>query len=197
MYHTVSIVLGAVVTKEELMNYATYNEEESRFQKGSIGKVPCGRVCIHSLPGHEEEAENTFVIGFDLHTYYRYHNTGCEKCEKYTCCDTCIGQTSNGFYDVVKMQEEIIEVNLRHVCLHCYADNRFDLGMGTIEWVHNKLKCCKTCGKYPAYPEKSPEDALARDYHVEQLRKFIDKREVIKGRHIGFYYIMGGCMCCT
>lgn len=197
MYHSISIVLGAVVTKQELMNYATYSDEDGLFDKNSIGKVRCGRVMIHRLPGHGEVAENTFVIGFDLHTYYRYHNVGCEKCEKYTCCDTCIGTTNNGFYDAVKMQEEVVEANLRHICLHCYADNRTDLGMGKMEWVHNKLKCCKTCGKYPSRPEMSAEEDLARDYHVEQLRKFIDKREPIKNRHIGFYYIMEGCICCT
>ena len=157
VYSTVSIVLGAVLTKEEL--------ETLDFDEVGETLLCRKNVEIFRVPHNED----LYIIGLQMHVYY--HKTGlkCGSCPKHSLCDSCIGQTNNGYYDVRSMNDRAVEVNLRHVCLFCFSDNKADLGApkenlpvvgGRCVGPENPegIKCCNTCGHKPDFrfsPQKS------------------------------------------
>jgi predicted Zn-ribbon and HTH transcriptional regulator len=59
-----------------------------------------------------------FVIGLEVATIHRTY-TKCDGCDEFS-CDTCIGNTINGYYDVSAMQESILRAV--SVCDVCYYD---------------------------------------------------------------------------
>jgi len=66
------------------------------------------------------------VIGVELVCYARKKmsmrwgkNPNCEDCDEYDCCDRCIGETINGFYDVSKMLDSEVTIPIEEFCGHC------------------------------------------------------------------------------
>lgn len=60
---------------------------------------------IYSYPCCSELNHKGFLIGKRLCSFertYPHGNENCDKCEKYTMCDKCLGTTTNGEYDVNK-----------------------------------------------------------------------------------------------
>jgi len=166
------------------------------------------QVRIYSFPCCSKSNGNRYIIGMSLHTYYRKHGIRCVACpDKHSICDTCFGTTNNGVYDVVSMFEGPLEVDMRHVCLECFSDNRKDSNapMNDLPVVNNRVQgnpddpClipCATCGLKPDW-RFCPDTELERNYHVEQLSEMLTRDGVPKNHKIRFYYMLDDCISCT
>lgn len=135
---------AAKAQREAAASSTTAPSEAAKFRKATEPSE------ADSSKDSDEDAEQLgyYLAGIPLHTYWRRVGMHSDKCDHrhcgghgeesdadknatpdyYTLCDTCIGTTDNGVYDVGAMIERPAEVNLRHVCLRCYADDRRDLG---------------------------------------------------------------------
>jgi hypothetical protein len=205
VYTRVSIVIGVVGSSGEVLT--DDNSTDGFLEVNTLGKTTPGGddVLISSIHNHCHD-EEMFIVGIELHEYYRKHNCSCGDCEKYACCDACIGQTNNGYYNVQRMVTQPVEVNLRHLCFHCYSDNKEDLQAPRADHdFSDKNKpfskegmFCKTCGLKPD-PRFTPETIMKRDsYRYQQLKLFIaDKMPSLAEKEIKFYYLLDDCLCCT
>lgn len=215
VYHTITIVLGVAAKAKEVLTEE--NSEEGMLAISRLGRLEPADVdvLISSIHDHNSRGtEEGFIIGVALHVYYRRHNIKCRDCKEFTCCDTCIGQTNNGFYDVSGICDKPTEVNLRHICFACFADNRDDLMAPVKDKIYGKdnkeekstpqaksgrrppPKLCSTCGCKPD-DRFCPETMLQRDYRCEQLKKFLQKYPALKDKEIKLYYLLNDCLCCT
>ena len=159
VYTEVIIVLGIKLTEEEAHDLFEITEEDYPVVRTKL--LRCRKyVKIFEIPNEHEDGPRKYILGLKVHKYYHKVGFRCDKCEKYSLCDNCIGQTNNGVYDVRAMVTDSVEVNLRHVCLNCFADNKKDLGGRTedIPIVGGKfaymdkvegLERCNTCGYKP------------------------------------------------
>jgi hypothetical protein len=56
----------------------------------------------------------------------RGEKNDCKDCEEYTCCDQCLGKTTNGYYNVEKIRESLDpkDYECEYFCLFCGHDNK-------------------------------------------------------------------------
>lgn len=197
VYFILDIILGVAVTREEIETIC--DVDDSGFVEDSVlDTLLCRKdveVCQFSCCSKSNG--KLYLIGIRMHRYYR-KSTRCENCPNYCVCDTCIGQTNNGHYDVEAILDGPTEANLRHVCLHCFADNREDLGAPKEDSsaVGPQGMPCKTCGLKPD-DRFTPTKKLTRLHYHEQLKALFKKYEVTKNKEIKFYYMVDDCLSCT
>ena len=199
VYFTLEVVLGVEVSREEL-------EEITDVEEGGYVEDPevANGVIVHSFPCCSKSNGKKYILGTSLHKYYR-KITRCDKCSEYSVCDTCIGQTNNGHYDVRAIYSGPAEANIRHICLHCFHDNGRDLGapkedlpivdnqcIGTQDPVG--IHTCDVCNLKPDW-RFAPETAIRREIEYERIAKFLMKEKLQKD--IRFYYCIDDCLSCT
>lgn len=200
VYFTLQVVLGVEVSREELEEITDVDEcgyvEESEL---------ADNITVFQFPCCSKNNGVKYIIGESLHKYYRKH-TRCDKCEKYTVCDTCIGQTNNGYYDVDAIFSGPVEANIHHICLHCFADNKKDLGglKEDLPIVDDRcvgpqdppgLQTCDVCGLKPDW-RFTPESMLKRfDRRYQRIANFLKEEKLT--RKIAFYLMVDDCLSCT
>ena len=125
VYTTLSIVYGHIVDKKYLEDYLGVEFDDDYPEKDWIESPNCDNYILNIFryPCCSKIAGKHFIIGHEVHQYY-HKKASCDNCGKYTSCDTCIGTTTNGVYDVDKILNEVIEVDPKHICQHCYHDNK-------------------------------------------------------------------------
>jgi len=208
VYTTVSIILGIHLNREELKEILRVDElgEFDEFDRDLEHKIINKNVEIFKIPCCESENKQYFV-GLQMHTYYRKHGIKCDNCDKYSCCDNCIGQTNNGFYDIVRMADNPVEVNSQHVCLHCFSDNKRDLGGLSEDLPVIDHRCigsdnppglsrCDTCGLKPDW-RFSVENCLKKNCFYGDLEDFFSSFDSARHKPIKFYYCLNDCLCCS
>lgn len=208
VYTTVEIVLGVIMSREELEKIVDLDEDG--YVEDPVLDTIRGvySVRIYMYPCCSEARGEQYLIGVPLHTYYRKHGVRCGDCEEYSVCDMCIGITNNGFYDVCAIHNGPVEVPLRHICQHCFADNKKDLQAPEkdLPIVGNQIQGsssdsqalpCETCGREPDW-RFSPENVLTgRTSMYRLLRETLNGHLVPKDKKIAFYYMVDDCLSCT
>ena len=119
------------------------------------------------------------------------------------------GHTNNGYYDVRTILNEPIEVNIRNVCLCCYADNRIDMGARhqTAKIVNHTFQCadeaetdinklkCKVCNS-ESFGYRCPTDHLQfHEYKYSLVTNFLKNNKI--DSDIKLYYMIDDCLSCT
>jgi len=64
-----------------------------------------------------------YILGICINKYKRICVT-CDNCSEYNCCDSCFGQTQNGFYDTSAIHTKITKINKKHICEWRLNDNK-------------------------------------------------------------------------
>lgn len=210
VYTELIIVAGIVVNKNEISPEADYVgieiDEDGYVQNTEFNDK---RMEVFSFPCCSKSQNEKYIIGFKLHTYY-HKVVKCGDCDRNSCCDTCIGETNNGNYDVEKILDGPVEVNIRHLCLYCFSDNKVDLGaplktcklnencFDEAEMKENKKKSlfCKTCNRKPD-ERYSPEECLSKfgTYKLQLKKEF--KGTTLENKPVKFYYMVNDCISCT
>lgn len=137
------------------------------------------RPHLFQFPCCSENKDKLFLIGYNLHTYYR-RCVHCRDCQEYTVCDKCIGETSGGWYDVGKILDGPVIVARDKMCLACNSD-QMD--------AHKRCRCCF---------RNAPKDDY-KTYYEENLIRFAT--EVLKMTPEtctpAYYYMLDDCLSCT
>ncbi len=219
VYTQLSIVLGVVIPFDyvkSIIDHKKLKDIEEKFVVMRFADEDVLKDCfkgkndmhLFNFPCCSESGDDKFILGYEVHKYYR-KLIKCENCKEYSVCDKCIGYTNNGYYDVNKILNEPIEVNIRHMCLYCYSDNRKDLGglEKTYPIIKNSFVCgnreddekkfvkCDTCGNLPVR-NRCPEDGLAnKEYKYDKIRSFLKKNKM--DLPIKLYYMVNDCLSCT
>lgn len=209
VYTKLHIVSGLLLTREQIINalkdlakvdFKGMEEQENsdeladRFNEAFVkpdkqrwtiydGKYPT----LFSFPCCSKSEGKFFILGFKLHTYYRRH-VQCKNCKEFSVCDKCIGETSNGWYDIDKIFDEPTRIPREKVCGFCHSDQ--------VE-ANFRCKCC-----FRENPEK--ERALVAGKPVptgqeERLGRFA--RETLgllpETYSVAHYYLIDDCLSCT
>lgn len=211
VYFTLQIVVGALLSKEDLVKFgADFEDADDDDEYPYLGEdILEGDIKIFRFPGHSKTSTKLYLVGIPLHTYYHRVDARCDQCTLRNACDTCLGRTNNGVYDILSITEQPTEVPLENVCFECYSDNRESLGgpeqnvpvvdgrcIGDPEAA--SLKSCKTCGSRVEW-RFCPETVLKRDYHYEQLDRFLSypSKKGKKVYPIKLYFMADDCVCCS
>lgn len=150
-----------------LMNHmAEINDLLIRFDKIQIYTPPCCSGISYKQ----------FVVGHCLKQYERIQ-VGCDKCINTPyCCNTCIGQTENGYYDIDVIFDNFLEVNKNNICQYCHNDKR------------EELESCNFCN----FVELEHDGMRLREIKTdERLNEWTSKRNV------KYYYMLDDCISCT
>ncbi len=212
VYTTVKIVLGVIITENELSKLLELESNddiieydvESMFN-GDIGDAYGTK--LYPFPCCSNFAGKLFIVGKKVNKYYR-KPIRCDDCPKYCVCDRCIGHTNNGYYDVISMLNGPTEVNIRHMCLRCFHDNLEDLNgpLKTANLVDNCFvstdydqclrKHCSVCNDMPN-EYRCPQDSMEffRKKKYEKLKAFVSDNGYQK--EIKFYYVIDDCLSCS
>ena len=138
------------------------------------------RFQIYTPQCCSEQSYKIFVLGRCVKKYERI-NVQCDNCTENSCCDTCLGQTENGFYNVNEMYESntIIKVEPDNICNWCYNDNR------------EKIEGCKFCDR----SQLAAKGISLRDRVEVDIRLV----EWIQSNHhvSNYYYMLDDCLSCT
>lgn len=67
--------------------------------------------------------EKHFIIGSTVMEYKRLP-VECDECKEHTSCNICLGQTTNGYYNVSRLSKSFVEVENAHICEWCSSDKR-------------------------------------------------------------------------
>lgn len=130
VYTRVKIVKGIVLTREQIENLIEIEEDDDVCDKFYVELVDGFET---KLRGHEglrlfpfvccsKIAGEIFIFGYEVNSFPRLR-IQCSKCEEFSLCDKCIGETTNGFYDVEKILNEVVQVPNEIMCGHCNTDN--------------------------------------------------------------------------
>ncbi len=202
VYTQLYIVLGAEISFKDMKKFfgIKHHDEVYDIVLGSDMEIFKFKCC-------SKISKKKYIIGFKMHTYYR-NFIKCEECDEYTVCDKCIGHTNNGYYDVVKILNELTEINSRHVCLRCYADNRIDLGarITTAKIIGNRFQDdntnddelklnCKVCNSKPSGFRCPTDNLKFHEYKYRHVSKFLETNKITKD--IKLYYMINDCLSCT
>jgi len=199
VYTKLFIVVGVIVSKSEI---------KSMLKITNTDDIPYyyihDDIEIFRFQCCSDSSNKKFLIGIKLHTYYRKY-INCNNCGANSVCDKCIGYTNNGYYDVQTILNQPTKVNIRNVCMNCYADTKHDLGSReqTCEIVNNLFiddgedaykRKCKVCNCTPS-GYRSPEDTL--EFHCSEysrVKKYV-KNSI--NRTPKLYYMIDDCLSCT
>jgi len=214
VYTTLEVVLGFVISKDELVKLLELELEEEGDDvldydiEKLFDELDYGReVKLYSFPCCSDSRGQLFIIGRSVHKYYR-KPIRCDDCGKYTVCDRCIGHTNNGYYDVCAIVDKPIEVNVKHICPWCFHDNGQDLGgpQTTAPVVDQRFqptdynpcdrKQCTVCNGFPN-EFRSQEDYMKfhNSHYYSQLKKI--QKDYEWEKPMKFYYMIDDCLSCT
>jgi hypothetical protein len=130
------IVVGLKLSREQILKYILDATGVIPTEDDEIDELFMETVVRPKLPkaGYardltlfqfvccSESNGKVFILGHQVHKYYRKF-VQCQNCEKYSVCDLCIGETSNGWYDVEKILNEPVEIPSEKICQNCLSDN--------------------------------------------------------------------------
>ena len=213
VYTQVEIILGVVIMLDDLKKIIMKEVDDNKLIDELMDY--CREYGVKEFPRNSQLYDyrccskskgKLFILGYPIHTYYR-KKIRCSNCEEYSVCNDCIGQTNNGYYDVEKILDGPNEVNIRNVCLYCYADNKQDLNAPLKTcFVENgiflkndydksvRIKC-STCNCVQN-EHRSPTDFLKfREYRWNILCKFLKRFNINKD--VKLYYMLDDCLSCT
>ncbi len=193
VFSKVQLVVGVVVDRAFIIKLLKLTPEEAEDEGNCIGfgeiaqKKSRGKMKLKILPypGCSEIEGEKYIIGKIMKSWVR-KNSRCEKCEKYSLCDTCIGQTCYGFYDVMKIVNSIVEVPVEHVCLRCWKDNK------------KPISVCEDCGTIPNWNHRFDTEQkyeLKDTEIVKQLNTYKKTKKI--ENPIGIYLMLDDCLCCS
>lgn len=203
VYKTLEIILGFVVSKgelEKLMNVDSGGYPE----KNVLTQVSDFLIKVYTFPCCSPSQGKKYIIGIPLHTYYRMHGVKCNNCTDYFACNTCIGITNNGFYDVIKIFNKPVKVDINKICLHCFSDkqelNALQIDLPIVnnrvqgDLKNNNLQKCNTCGILPdnRFTQKTMLKKFNNKYSLLK-----EKSKNITNNSINFYYMIDDCLSCT
>jgi len=200
VYKKLKVVLGVVVNRSELEgilkkngnSWADNEEFEEIINEDLENYYSNGfkwRAKIYSFPCCSTIKSEQFIICESVHTYY-HKRSRCNDCKIYTVCEKCIGCTNNGFYDVEKILNEPTKVNISHICLNCFHDNRQDMNVPVNVGDHsvpNEGRECDVCGIKTVHNRDS-RHMLAHNHKYERLSRY---------GQVDLYYIIDDCLYCT
>lgn len=146
---------------------AKINDLISRFMGIRLFSWPC---CT--------KISDVYFLGVITKKYNRLR-VRCNKCEKYSLCDTCIGQTENGFFDVSKILNTVFIVDDSHICQWCFNDKKED------------VQQCKFCN----YDKLIKAGMYLRQHNFrdERLEKWFNDSKL----PTNFIYMLDDCLSCT
>lgn len=192
VFKKMQIVLGyavsrpAFVTQILKQNASDDIDEYNPFYEGAVEEIVFPKnIDLYRFQCCSELNESSCIIGTTVHTYYRKY-IKCDKCTDYTCCDTCIGETNNGYYDVDTILNKLVECDPIRLCPTCFADNKSPF--------LPKMKCTVCNRKWyeinPAHNEIYV--AVMNDCRSLVGLKKDDPVEIPK-----FYFMLDDCVSCT
>lgn len=119
-----------------------------------------------------------YIIGFEVRSYSRIFVKCTSHCDEYTCCDKCIGLTSNGYYDVDNILQNYVQLDDDHVCKWCYDDTK--------ENISESNMLCEKCSKW----DKKGRH-LFSEFLDSRIKDWFDDKEC------HYYYLLDDCLSCT
>jgi primosomal protein N' len=174
VYQTVEVVYGFKIARRDLDEWVGCDgdktDDDYYTNPENDQPLPSG-VSVYSA-NHSDD--KYVVVGAPVRKYYRV-NAKCDKCDTYSTCDDCIGHTTGGWFDVVKMNSDYIVVDSELLCSECCAVN-----------VTN-FKSCKEC----AYPKS------AHFHNRDFSRAKRSMKKVLPDIPRQFYLIADDCTCCS
>lgn len=188
VFQQLEIILGVIINTDDLKLLSKEFDEDDygsyvRSFSGNIPQLP-KKSQLYDFPCCSNLSQEIYILGYSMHTYDRKF-TKCDYCpKKYFVCDICIGETTNGYYDVETILNMPTEVNPENLCLYCFFDNKQKINTA-----------CHNCNKLP-FNDISPLNYLKlyiKQY--TQLNRFLKKYKL--ERHIKFYYMLDDCLSCT
>lgn len=207
VYTTLKVVLGFIITNEELIQLLDLKlgENESHFDydiENLFNDLGYDRkIELYSFPCCSESRGKLFLINITMHKYYR-KMIKCEKCKEYTVCDSCIGYTNNGYYDVDTIFNKPTEINVRQICPWCFHDNGCDLGgpqttaSQPTDYDPSIRKQCTVCNLKPDI-RRSPGDYMIwKNHHMYTRLETIQKDHEFK-QPIKIYHVIDDCLSCS
>jgi len=206
VYTQLIIVYGAMVTLEDLRKVTDDVDEDGCLDNPTLPKLAGHQVEIFSFPCCSKSGCKLYVVGYLMHTYYR-KLTRCDKCPSYCVCDECIGMTNNGYYNVNDIVDKPVEVNMRHLCLCCFADNKKDLNAPKESIEEKGAKFMNHCPSHESIPCETcgnrqdgrfaPETAVKRGFYHKALNNFLRNDCDRENTECKFYYMLNDCLSCT
>jgi len=186
-YSVVYLIVGVVVTDEQLKAIPSIEtEDEDNYVAHTIKKTKNGDIDLYVYPACSKIGGKKFIIGSIEKTWVRKLSK-CAECEDDSCCNTCIGQTEYGHYDVEKILNQVVECPLKNVCMYCWRDNKKTI-----------MKGCRACGHIPNWDMRfnTPADNKFKDKPiVKEVEKYMQKKH-IEGE-VKIYYAIDFCLCCS
>src|SRR5579872_3283517 len=130
VFSTVMVIRGFPITKEEMVNngveFPEDEENSSLFLDieetiRDFVETPQDKkeVEVYGFPCCSKLEGKVWIVGKMVLSYERVKssrfdnkyikNCPLKKCEKYNMCDLCIGQTQAGWFNVIKIFDELVE----------------------------------------------------------------------------------------
>ena len=167
-YKFLDVELSDIKDKNEWLidNTHELNKILFRFKQIQLYTYPC---C--------SDLQDVYYILAQCIKYYDRIYVECKNCSNFYCCDACMGQTENGYYDMKKVLDEIVEIDEKHICKWCNNDKRSD------------TKNCNFCDW---------QNLKSLGMHKRPII-FIDPRlsEWAKNKPIKYYYMLDDCLSCS
>jgi hypothetical protein len=173
-----------------------YQSLDDIVTDNKIWKSMKSNIKVYGFSCCSSISETQIILGVELSKYYRT-KIRCRDCGTNTCCDTCIGMTSNGYYDVDKIHNKPVTVNLDHMCLYCGFDNKTDMCFKNDEGKEIRIPC-KNC--FRARQHKSDSKLTSLKYNnnaefndIKKITKLL-KSDLLEP---AVYYMIDDCLSCT
>lgn len=185
VFTELEIIEGVIITLEEIIKFLKEMGKEIPSGEGNPSPYDCcdlanslleenrGTIKIFPFECCSESSGKLYILGIKQGTYHRKVHR-CKNCDEYSVCDKCIGSTSNGFYNVIKISEEPVEVNPKYICSSCFHDHRYE-----------NFVFCSSCGA-----EEEP-------YKTSSVFKRERYKSLLEGKQIKIYYRVNDCLSCT
>ena len=175
MVYTIVLIVGGIkLNRNEVQTY--FDVDEYGYVDDDVLE---GKIKLYSFPCCSKLQGQTYILGQKIQKYHRKikecgqpFDDGSYICgEKRIVCDKCLGETTNGPYDVIKIYEEPTTCNPKHLCGNCKSDNR------------EEFTICKMCNL--EYNEVKFGSATL-DKISEEVKAPIE-----------FYYMIDDCLSCS
>ena len=191
VYQYLEIIAGFEIDHSELTEKLGLDEEidntvgDAYVEENCLEALPIQvgparqEVRLLNFPCHSAARGHKYVLGIQVHLYYR-HFIRCPNCPELAVCDVCIGNTNNGVYDVQDICDRPTEIEPEHVCGRCFADNRRAV---------DHQNPCRDCRLEESVKDRNKSITLRE---LRKLGNFYDL-----DKPLGFYYMIDGCLSCS
>jgi hypothetical protein len=207
VYTKVQIVVGHIITYEEFEKLTGLDKESTVYSDNYNFKVNGREIYMNEYHCCSDLNDECFILGRIVKEYKRTNikcgehfcdedecdcgKSGLRKnnmCGNYYVCKTCLGDTTNGYYDVSDILDNVAEVNTNYICNNCNHDNKTN--------IYSKQKACKECGIIPSNKQNlSDNQSYCRVY--KDVSKYMRKYDKDFVPDIKFYYMLNDCLSCT